>query len=68
MKVIVTVHMKDIMYTEVSQVSTTRDNVVLTLKDDYTVSDESFSREHNISVVPFIHQFVDCSGIFVVED
>lgn len=68
MKVIVTVHMKDIMYTKVAQVGTTRDTVVITLKDNYTVSDESFVKEHNISVVPFIHQFNDCSGIFVAED
>ena len=68
MKVTITVHEKDLVYTGVTQVETTKDHVVLILKDDYTVSDESFSSEHNISVVPFRHHFVDCSNIFVVDN
>lgn len=68
MKVIVTVHMKDIVYTGVVLVRTEGDNVILTLKDDYTVSDQSFSMEHNISFVPDIHHFVDCSSIAVIEE
>ena len=68
MRVLITLHEKKLVYTGVILVRTKGNDVILTLKDDYTVSDQSFSMENNISFVPYIHHFVDCSSISVIEE
>ena len=68
MKVIITVHMKELVYTGVTLVKTKGDHVFILLDYDYTVSDYSFSSEHNTSATNFIHHFVGCSEVVIVEN
>ena len=68
MRVIVTIHMKKLVYTGVVLVTTKGNEVTMTLKDDYTVSDQSFSSKYNVSFIPFINHFVDCSSVIVVDN
>ena len=68
MKVIITLHKKDLVYTGVTLVRTKGNHVIMTLKDDYTVSDQSFSSKYNVSCVPFIHHFVGCSDVVLADD
>ena len=67
MRVIVTVHMKKLVYTGILAVRIKGNEVIMTLKDDYTVSDQSFSIKYNISCVPFIDHLVDCSSVDVID-
>jgi len=67
MEVVITVHEHNLHYKGVGQLSTTRDVVVLILQDNYQVDDKEFVEEHNIGLGGFMHQFVDCSGVFIAE-
>ena len=67
MKVIITLHGKDLVYTGVTLVRTKGNEVIMTLKDDYTVSDQPFSSKYNVSCVPFIDHLVDCSSVIVLD-
>ena len=68
MRVIVTVHMKQLVYTGVVLVRTKGNEVIILLEYDYTVNDQSFSSKYNVSSVPFIDHLVDCSSVDVIDD
>ena len=67
MKVIITLHEKDLVYTGVTLVRTKGNHVIILLKDDYTVNDESFSNTYNVSFVPFTHHFVGYSDVVIAD-
>ena len=68
MKVIITVQMKELVYTGVTLVKTKGDHVFLLLDYGYTINDYSFSSEHNISATNFVHHFIGCSEVVIVEN
>ena len=68
MKVIITLHEKDLVYTGVTLVRTKGNHVIILLKDDYTVNDESFSNTYNVSFVPSIRHFVGYSDVVIVDN
>ena len=67
MKVIITLHEKDLVYTGVTLVRTKGNHVIILLKDDYTVNDESFSDTYNVSFVPYIRHFVGYSDVVIAD-
>ena len=67
MKVIITLHGKDLVYTGVTLVRTKGNEVIILLKDDYTVNDESFSNSYNVSCSASIRHFVGYSDVVIAD-
>ena len=67
MKVIITLHGKDLVYTGVTLIRIKENHVIILLKDDYTVNDESFSNKYKDSSVPSIRNFVGYSDVVIAD-